>query len=102
MPAMVGPAVRALLTGDVVLDTGLVAILRKYYKTKWAKARTGSVVKEKLREACPYVLRSLCLLAASALAKASFKATRLFQLTYLFLWKAQKSPNKHPLKQAQD
>jgi hypothetical protein len=55
------------------------------------------VVKEKLREARPYVLRSLCLLGASALAKASSKATRLFQFTYLFLWKAQKSLNKHPL-----
>jgi hypothetical protein len=46
MHAMVGPAVRALFTGDVVLGTGLVAILCKYYKTKWAKARIGSVVKE--------------------------------------------------------
>jgi hypothetical protein len=69
----------------VVLRTGSVAILCKYYKTKWAKARTVLVVKGKLREARPYVLRSLCLLGASALAKASFKATRLFQTTCLFL-----------------
>jgi hypothetical protein len=49
MQAMVGPAVRTLFTGDVVLGTGSVAILCKYYKTKWAKARNGSVVKGKLR-----------------------------------------------------
>jgi hypothetical protein len=72
-----GPAVRALLIGDVVLGTSSVAILYKYYKTKWAKARTVLVVKGKPREARPYG-RSLCLLGASAFAKVSFKATRLF------------------------
>jgi nicotinamide riboside transporter PnuC len=51
----------------------------------------------KLREAPPNMLRNLCLYAASALAKASFKATPLFQIVGFFQWKAQKSSNKHPL-----
>jgi hypothetical protein len=44
------------------------------------------------------VLRSLCLFAALALAKAASKASCLFGLGCLFYWKAKKSPNKHPLR----
>jgi hypothetical protein len=100
MQAMVGPAVQALFTGDVVLGTSSVAILCKYYKMKWAKARTGSMVKGKLREARPYVLRSLRLLAALALAKASFKANFKairFVSTYLLIFvKSSEKPKQTP------
>jgi hypothetical protein len=50
----------------------------------------------KLREASQMVLRSRCLFAALASAKAAPKASCLFGFIGLFFWKATKSLNKHP------
>jgi hypothetical protein len=65
---------------------------------KWASLENGSAAKGKLREAPQNMLRDICLSLASALAKPGMKASPLFQFVGFFQWKAEKSPNKHPLK----
>jgi hypothetical protein len=51
----------------------------------------------KPREAPPSVLRSPSVSAALALEKLAMKPTCLVRFLGLFLWKAGKSSNKHPL-----
>jgi hypothetical protein len=53
-------------------------------QTKWAILNTGSAVKKKLREAPQNMLPVFCLLLASALAKLSLEATRLFRFGGFF------------------
>jgi hypothetical protein len=61
-----------------------VAGYRKYCDTKWASSENGSGVKKKLREAPQNMLPVFCLLLASALAKLSLEATRLFRFGGFF------------------
>jgi hypothetical protein len=65
-------------------------------ETKRAIQHNALVVKGKAAGP-PDVLRAACLLATSVSAKPALKVTCLFPIDGLFLCKAQKSPNKHPL-----